>query len=233
MRYVFLFYALIVVSAVAIGGFRGAKSPLPPIEIFPDMDRQDKVLYQTTSDFFADGVSSRPPIDGTVPVGHYLPEKALADGATPDLDGYTALDDSYLNTGRFGDFYGSGMPAELGLDESNVEGFLRRGKERYNIYCAVCHGESGNGMGVVRMAGFANISNLHDARFQPESYADGNIYNTIANGKGLMGAYGDKLSIRDRWAVVAWMRALQDIERGIPATEPGVRDLIESAAADQ
>ena len=228
MRYVFLFHLFLVAAVVAIGGYRGMKSSKPTIEIFNDMDRQAKLKAQKPSQFFADGSGSRLPVAHTVPVGYEIPETALADGGTPG-PGYTALDTSYYNTGRFGDYFGSGMPKELGLTDENSAAFLRRGQERYKIYCAVCHGESGSAQSVVANAGFANIRNLHDPMMQPDQYADGAIYNTITNGKGLMGSYGEKLNVRDRWAVVAWMRVLQKIHNGVPATEPGVKELLEAA----
>ncbi len=236
MRYLFLLHALLVVAVISIGGIRGSKFDRPPVEIFPDMDRMDHVRAQTPSAFFADGMASREPVEGTVPIGHQLPNSPLASGAHPSLDGFTALDDSYLNTGRFGDFWGTGLPEELGLTNENIDAFLRRGQERYNIYCAICHGESGNGQGVIRFAGFANIANLHDSRYQPENYADGDFYDAITHGRGLMGAYGDKLTIRDRWAVLAWTRLLQETERGIAADDPAIRELVpetpDTASAD-
>lgn len=226
MRYVFLFHLFLVAAVVAVGGYRGMKSGKPPIEIFNDMDHQAKLKAQKPSEFFADGSGSRLPVAHTVPVGYEIPTATLADGAAPG-PGYSTLDSGYHNTGRFGDYYGSGMPKELGLTEANAAAFLRRGQERYNIYCAVCHGESGNAMGVVAKAGFNNIRNLNDPMMQPDQYADGAIYNTITNGKGLMGAYGEKLDVRDRWAVVAWVRVLQKLAKGVPASEPGVKELLE------
>ena len=230
MRYVFLFHLFLVAAVVAVGGYRGMKSSKPSIEIFNDMDRQAKLKAQKPSEFFADGSGSRLPVANTVPVGYEIPTAALADGATPG-PGYTTLDTGYYNTGRFGDYFGSGMPKELGLTEENAAAFLRRGQERYNIYCATCHGESGEARSVMTNAGFANIRNLHDPMIQPDQYADGAIYNTITKGKGLMGAYGEKLDVRDRWAVVAWTRVLQRIHKGVPATEPGVKELLENLPA--
>jgi mono/diheme cytochrome c family protein len=230
MRYVFLFHVFLVAAVIAIGGFRGMKFEKPPIQIFNDMDQQAKVKAQKGSDFFADGIASRPLIPNTVPVGYEIPEVPLAEGGKPG-PGYSTMATDYYNTGRFGDYYGSGMPKELGLTEENSAAFLRRGQERYNIYCAVCHGESGNGQGVVAKAGFNNVRNLLEPIIAPDKYADGAIYNTIVHGKGLMFAYGDKLNVHDRWAVVAWVRVLQKISNGVPATEPGVKELIEKLPA--
>lgn len=230
MRYLFLLHLLVVITVVAIGGYRGEKFTQPPIEIFNDMDRQAKIKAQKPSGFFADGVGARKPVPGTVPLGYEIADRD-ADGVARDE--YTSLSPSYYYTGRFGDYWGDGMPSELGLDADNTAAFLRRGQERYNIYCTACHGESGNGQGVVMKAGFANIANLHLDTFQPGKYADGALYNTIANGKGLMGAYGDKLTVRDRWAVVAWVRVLQDLAEGVSADDPAVRELLEGLPKTQ
>lgn len=230
MRYVFLFHLFLVAAVVAIGGYRGMKSGKPPIEIFNDMDRQAKIKPQKPSEFFADGSGSRLPVAHTVPVGYEIPPAALADGNTPG-PGYSTLDTGYYNTGRFGDYYGSGMPKELGLSEENSAAFLRRGQERYNIYCAICHGESGDAQSVIAKAGFANIRNLHDPLIQPDQYGDGRIYDTITHGRGLMGAYGEKLDVRDRWAVVAWTRVLQKIQKGVPSNETGIKELLEKLPA--
>ena len=91
------------------------------------------------------------------------------------------------------------------------------GKEMFVTYCAVCHGQAGNGQGVVAKAGFANVRNLHEPLIQPDKTADGSIFNTLTHGKGLMGSYGDKLTVNDRWAVIAWVRVLQKTTSGVSA----------------
>ena len=231
MRYVFLFYTLLVVAVIAIGGYQGMKSGRTPIWIFPDMDIQHKVKAQKPSEFFADGTGARTPVAGTVPLGYTLADRQ--NGGTP-RDEFTTASTGYYNTGRFGDYFGSGMPEELGLTAQNSAAFLRRGQERFNIYCAPCHGEGGNGQGVVAQVkpGFTTaIRNLHDPIIQPDIYGDGAIFNTITYGKGVMSAYGDKLTLRDRWAVVAWVRVLQKTAAGVPATEPGLKELLDKATA--
>ncbi len=84
---------------------------------------------------------------------------------------------------------------------------MARGQERYNINCAVCHGYSGHGNGVTGKFGMVAIATYHDERLR--NMPDGEIYNTIANGKGTMMAYGHQVSLYDRWAIVAYIRALQ------------------------
>jgi mono/diheme cytochrome c family protein len=183
--YFFSFWALCVVTVVSIAGFRGSTSRKPPIEIFPDMDRQPKLRPQTVSRFagFQDGLSSRLPVVGTV-----------ARGMDPDQ-----ID--FLTGRNAGGSFVDAMPVSVSKE------FVVRGRERYAIYCTPCHGAAGDGKGVTTRFGMAAVANLHDDRFI--QMTDGEIFNTITHGKGLMGGYGDKMKPEDRWAVVAFVRALQ------------------------
>jgi mono/diheme cytochrome c family protein len=209
MKYFFIIYFFLAALIVAGAGFRGSKSEQPPIEIFDDMDHQAKVKYQRDSQFFADGVASRQAVQGTVPMGFEVPSKAVADGAKPPVFGFANGVD-YYSTGRMGDFYGDGLPAELGLDQA----LLERGQQRYRVYCAVCHGESGNGKGTTSQFGILTAFNFQQAGNLDAGNAAayrpaGAIYDVISNGKGLMGPYKGVIPVRDRWAIVAYIRAMQ------------------------
>lgn len=201
MRYVYLVVFFVVVLTVGALGFRGSISTRPPLEVFPDMDRQSKFHPQAASSFFADGRTDRP-----VPAG------AVARG---DL-----REDSHFYTGRnaAGEF-ASGFPRDLTVDRALFD----RGRERYEIYCTPCHGSLGNGRGIVTNYGWGGPANLHAdlIRNQP----DGEIYNTITNGKNTMFPLGDKIEPQDRWAVVAYVRALQRSQNGriedVPASHQG------------
>lgn len=184
MRYFLLTLVLLAFSVVAILGFRGRHSSQPPIEIFPDMDHQPKVKFQTTSEFFADGQGARPQVPGTV---------AMTMPAVED----------YFHTGKMGANWGDGFPKEVEVNEA----LLARGQERYRIDCQVCHGAVGAGNGIVSKYGFNGIASYHADRLR--QMADGEIFNTITNGKGQMMSYGDKVSVKDRWAIIAYVRALQ------------------------
>ena len=209
MKYFFLSYFFIAVIIVASAGARGSKSELPPIEIFPDMDHQAKVKYQAASAFFADGIGSRMPVAHTVPMGFEVPAKAAAEGAKPPVFGFSNGLDFY-NTGKVGDFYGDGFPAELEADAKLID----RGQQRYNIYCAVCHGTSGNGKGVTSSYGILTAYSFQQAGALDSKAAayrtTGSIFDTITHGKGLMGPYGGAIPVRDRWAIVAYIRTLQE-----------------------
>ncbi|HKQ37957.1 MAG TPA: cytochrome c, partial [Verrucomicrobiae bacterium] len=87
---------------------------------------------------------------------------------------------------------------------------MARGQERFNIYCAACHGQAGDGKGVPTKFGMAVIADLHDnkTRRVPQQ-SDGEIFNTLSYGKGLMQGYAPQIPIMDRWAIIAYVRALQ------------------------
>jgi mono/diheme cytochrome c family protein len=205
LRYFFIAFILGTISVVALAGFRGSKSSKPPIEIFRDMDHQPKIQPQHESSFFADGSGARKPVEGTVPLGYTLPGYYLQAGArnaTIQPSGFANAPD-YFNTGRIGEFYGDGFPLDV------TEALLKRGQERFNINCSVCHGKAGfgAGTGVAGQFGVAAIANLHDDRIIQQP--DGQIFNTITHGKNTMGAYGPLIAIEDRWAIVSYVRALQ------------------------
>ena len=249
MRYVFLAYIFGALIIVSIFGFRGRTFTEPPVEIFNDMDRQARVNFQSKSDFFADGLGSREPVAGTVPVGFAIPDKTAAEGGGREDFGFSFPGDiSYYNSGRIGDFWGDGMPDEVRNESGAIdESFIKRGQERYNISCAICHGKSGDGKGAIAYYGtggiptkttndqgeevdvefnypvLANIANFYDAQFSDPANkmfrTDGDIFNTISNGKGQMGAYGSNITVRDRWAIVAYIRTLQTSAAAAATTE--------------
>lgn len=220
LKYFFIIFALVVIGVVSIAGFRGQKSAQRPIELFPDMDHQPKVKAQEPSDFYANGAATRKPVAGTVPIGYAMPqpgqsveETAAAFGPYENIT-FTGAPD-YFNTGRFGDQWGTGIPFEV------TPAVMARGKERYTISCAVCHGASGAGNGITSQYGLVGIANLNQTRLR--EMADGEIYNTITHGKNTMMGYGHNVQVPDRWAIVAYVRALQRSQGAtmddVPATE--------------
>ena len=194
MRYAYYTLAFLVILTLSVMGYRGSFSTRPPIEMWPDMDHQAKYKPQAESKFFADGRADRPIPAGTVPFGRSSQE---ADAA------YLRADDArYAGKQADGSFV-RGFPAGLGVNEA----FVRRGQDRYQIYCAPCHGALGDGNGITKSYGMVATPTYHDDRLR--SMAEGEIYNTISVGKNTMASYADKLSPDDRWAVVAYVRALQ------------------------
>jgi len=187
MRYVYVIYFFVVVAVVSILGFRGTTFQTPPIEVFDDMDHMPKYHPQGESAFFADGKADRLPVEGAVARGTYY-------------------EDEYLESGKKGADFGSGFPVDV------THELIARGQERYGIYCAVCHGQVGNGDSMTKKYGMLTAANLTDDRLA--AYTEGQLYDVIANGKGTMLPYSDKLSVEDRWAVVAYVRALQRAANG-------------------
>lgn len=208
LRVFFALFLLALCGVLAVAGFRGGKSAQPPIQVFPDMDHQPKYQPQHPSAFFVDGRAQQKWVDGTVPMGYTLPGRYLQAAAKNTVfgAGFSNLPD-YANTGRMGDVYGDGIPLEV------TPALLERGDERYNIHCAICHGATGMGNGVVQnLANWATVANLQDDRIR--TMPDGQIFNTITNGKNTMGAYGPNIAVEDRWAIVAYLRALHRSQRG-------------------
>ncbi|MCB1233815.1 MAG: cytochrome c [Verrucomicrobiae bacterium] len=194
MRWFFLILTLFAVMLAVGYGARGTKFSKPPFELFPDMDRQYKVKYQKPSEFFEDGSGARRPVVGTIPMGYQAP---LNKKDTP-------VGSEYYRSGLFGDFYGDGFPEEVKVDAA----LLDHGRRRFQIYCTPCHGESGNGQGVVAKYWLIPpTANLVDPRVK--ALPDGQIFWTITHGKGLMGPYSGAVPIADRWAITAYVRALQ------------------------
>lgn len=222
MKYFFLSYIFVGAIIVSAFGLRGSKSELPPLEVFPDMDHQAKVKYQAASEFFADGRGARLRVKNTVPMGFELPIKAAVDGAKPARFAFSN-GVGYYDTGKIGDFYGDGLPSEITGDATVFNDlFMKRGEQRYNIHCAICHGSSGNGKGVTSKYGILTAFNFQQAgNADPANAAayraDGAIFDVITNGKGLMGGYGGNITVRDRWAIVAYIRSLQ-----LAAKEAGI-----------
>ena len=221
LKYFFYTFVLLVVLVVSVAGFRGQKSTKPPFEVFPDMDRQPKVKAQVPSNFYADGRGNREPIAGTVPLGYGMPQHKSVDGSTgasesPYKQIKFSSGVSYSATGRFGNQWGTGMPMEVTPE------VISRGQERFTISCKVCHGATGAGNGIAGKYGLVGIANLHQQRIR--DMADGEIFNTITHGKNTMMGYGDRIQVQDRWAIVAYIRALQKSQGGatindVPATE--------------
>lgn len=195
MRYFLLIFGVLVVLVVLVAGRRGDLTRNRPIQIFPDMKRQLKLRPQTANSFFANGLSSQLPPPGTIARSEPL-----------NVAGQTVypFEDLPVNTGR--------VPGTTNFVELNplpvTAQLLERGQQRYGIYCTPCHGATGEGKGITQKIGaMAVVANLHDKRIV--ELPDGDLFNTISHGKNLMGAYAPQIALEDRWAVVAYLRALQ------------------------
>jgi mono/diheme cytochrome c family protein len=207
VRYFVLLLTLVTLLVVAVMGLRDYsflphKTKRPPIEIFPDMVRQPKVKAQAPSEFYADGRGARPHVDGTVPLGYCEPsDNSGATMGTPYNAVFFSGSEGYADTGKIGTNWGNGLPFTATMAT------LERGRERYRIQCAVCHGETGQGNGIATKYGLVGVANLQQQRLR--TMTDGEIYNTIVNGKNTMLGYGSVIQVADRWAIIGYIRALQ------------------------
>jgi len=118
----------------------------------------------------------------------------------------------YYNTGMMDDQWGTGIPMQVTAE------FMERGRQRYTINCAVCHGDAGDAAGIATKYGLAAVANLQLERIRV--MADGEIYNTIVHGKNTMMGYGHNIQVPDRWAIVAYLRALQRSQQTTTADVP-------------
>jgi mono/diheme cytochrome c family protein len=184
MRYFLLILALSVVAVMGVFGKRGHTFKQPPLEIFPDMDRQPKLRPQQPNLTFGNGRSSQEPVPGTVARGDHYENNAVNAGRQPGTTNFVPT-----------------IPIPV------TEQVVARGQQRFNIYCLPCHGAGGDGNGIVKKYGYGTIRSIHEKVVVQQP--DGEIFNTITHGKSTMYPYGSQLSVEDRWAVVAYVRALQ------------------------
>ena len=216
LRGFFLISFLVFIASLAFLGFRGKKSADPPFELFPDMVRQPKIRAQSPSDFFSDHRGSRMPIEGTVPIGYEPPQAQTIGTPAPPAQPRQHLAFSegtdYYDTGKMGDRWGTGLPVDVTPE------LMRRGQERFNITCAMCHGATAAGNGIAKQHGLATVVTLQDDRIR--GMADGEIFNTITNGKNTMMPYGSIITVTDRWAIIAYLRALQRSQNATIADVP-------------
>ena len=164
-----------------------------------DMQVQPKQNPLSRSDFFTDQRSERPPVEGTVARGQLH-------------------EDTYFYSGKAGNSPGDYMPFPV------TKEVLERGRERFNIYCAPCHSQLGDGNGFVPSRGFARKPpSYHIPRLQKAPL--GYFYDVITNGFGIMPDYASQIPPEDRWKIVAYIRALQLSQNGTMADVPAGQNI--------
>ena len=197
---------LSMVVIAVLGACSGPKRSTP-VEVFADMDHQQNYQPQEASAFFPDGRAARPPVAGTVSWG------GLKD------------DDAYYRGIVDGHYVGRNP---LPLDKA----LLKRGRERFNIYCSPCHDRAGTGRGVVAMRAAWIATDLTEARIQ--EFSDGELFHIASNGKRSMPGYRFQMPERDRWAVVGYVRALQRAVNGtLDDVPPQLRQSIRPAEVEE
>lgn len=147
-----------------------------------DMQNQPKFIPQRGTTFYADGRSARPQVEDTVARGQLH-------------------EDAYFYTGMVGGKEGDMLPFPVTMQ------VLDRGQERYNLYCTPCHSRVGNGNGMIVQRGYKQAGNFHDAKRLAQPV--GHYFNVISHGYGAMPDYSAQVTVADRWAITAYIRALQ------------------------
>jgi mono/diheme cytochrome c family protein len=162
--------AIVILALVALFGCR------------QKMANQARYDPLEASDFFEDGMASRPRIPGTVARGELIT-------------------DPYLETGKINGQDGDGFPFAV------TQAVMDRGQERFNIYCSECHGRLGDGNGMIPSRGYRRPPSFHTPTLR--SARTGHFFDVMTNGFGAMPPYKTMIPTRDRWAIVAYVRALQ------------------------
>ena len=178
--------ATVAAMALALSGcglMRGCTSTRPPIHINPSMDDQPKLLPQASSGFFYDGSGMRLPVEGTVARGELRDDDAFFRGMGPD-----------------------GKPIAT-IPVTVDAALLARGGARYAIYCQPCHDARGDGKGILFQRGNVPTSSFHSDKIR--AYPDGQLFDIVTNGSGLMPAYRWPIPPADRWAIIAHVRELE------------------------
>jgi len=169
------------------------------------MSSQPKAKPETSSVFFADGATARPQVVGTIPRGGL------------ELDPH--LDFGFQN-GKLATTFPPHYPTETDgpfpTRGPALRAVLSRGQEQFTIYCSMCHGDSGDGHGIIPARGFFPPPSYHLDRLRQAPV--GHFFDVITNGYGAMYSYGDRISPSDRWAIVAYIRTLQ-LSQAIPAQQ--------------
>jgi mono/diheme cytochrome c family protein len=204
----------VVLSVTGLAGCRGQTSEDPPIA--PERNMYDTERYnpESYSQFFPDHRTMRAPVEGTIARDRYEDDPEVATGLLPDKSGYVMT-----------------VPPQIVQRTGGMEKFVARGQERFNIYCAPCHGQTGDGKGMVvckrdkptdpcESRGFAPLPSYQDPRLR--QMPDGQVFNTITHGVRTMPAYGPQIPVADRWAIVSYVRALElsQLSSAAPTNQP-------------
>jgi mono/diheme cytochrome c family protein len=183
MKQLLVIFSSLVAALLILVACQGTPTQRPPIDLNPDMDDQPKYLPQAKSEFFADSATMRMPVAGTVARGELRADDAYYRGM--DADGNPV----------------KRSPVPVTLKE------LERGQERFNIYCSPCHSRVGDGKGIMVQHGYVPPPSFHQDRIR--DFPDGHIFDVITHGIRNMPSYAHQIPVADRWAIIAYVRALQ------------------------
>jgi len=185
---------LMILATTSSGCLRGMPGEEPPIHVNPNMDTQEKYKPHRKSEFFEDGAAMRMPVSGTVARGNLKENTVFYAGVTK-----------------------TGDTVATAPIEANME-TLQRGQVKYNVYCSPCHSRAGDAKSILLERGGMLATNLHEARIR--AVPDGHLFLVASNGIRNMSGYKGQMSVEDRWAVVAYIRALQRSQNASIADVP-------------
>jgi len=176
---------MIAIVSMALVSCRGTIKEKPPIHPNMNMDQQNRFEAMEKNEFFADGRAMRQPVEGTVARGNLRLDSAYYAGINED--------GSYVTE----------IPHEI------TRSFVNRGRDQYEVFCAVCHGSVGAGKGIIMEGryGYVPAPTYHSDRLRDAP--DGQLYSAIAYGVRSMPSYATQIEVEDRWAIVSYIRALQ------------------------
>ena len=214
MRVVMLVLVLMTGAVVSLMGFRGTISDRRPLIFVTDGVIQPRYHAQDESQFFKDGRAMRTPPEGTVAFGG---ADYQSDAGSPRLNPDLLQADDHYYRGKQGTAWVTQIPIKLDL------ALLKRGQERYEIFCMPCHGATGAGNGLMTQYGLVGVASITDPfhALMPV----GEYFSVISGGKGRMRGYGPQIKVRDRWAIVAYVRTLMRSQNAsledVPPAERG------------
>ena len=198
---------LVLITVIPLAGcVRGCTSSRPPIHLNPSMDDQPKVRPQAASTFFFNGAAMREPVPGTIPIGGLREDEPFFTGKGADGQFIAAIP----------------HPVD--------DAVLERGRQRYTIYCQPCHDARGDGKGILFSRGSVPTASFHQEKIL--KYPDGQIFDVITNGQGLMAGYRWPIPPADRWAIIAYVRAMQRDRQARAAAAPAPANATPPAPAN-
>src|SRR5689334_2497806 len=182
-----------------------------------DMQDQPKMKPYRGTTFFGDGLAMRQPVPGTIPRGYLRTDKALFTGKS---------DTNTQRTGQAGGSAPAAGNANANAYAGDVDTFpfpiteeiVQRGRQRYDIFCSVCHGLTGHGDGMIVRRGYRQAANFHEDRLRQAPV--GHFFDVVTNGWGAMPSYAPQIPVQDRWAIISYIRALQTAEPKEPFNAP-------------
>ena len=194
-RQAILLFLLALAAVAGVSGcYQGRPSEKPPIHVNPNMDNQEKYKALGSNEFYPDASNMRQPVAGTVARGNLR----------EDVQYYTGKDAA-------GQFVATN-PVPLTME------VIKRGENRFNIYCTPCHGRVGDGKGIMVQYNFIPPPTFHQDRLRLER--DGYMFDVMTNGIRNMQPYRNQVPVSDRWAIVHYLRALQRSQNATKSDVP-------------